>query len=458
MSPSWKIKLHPEVPINAPKDNPFAHDLLNFKDSVIRLSDLIEEIETPFTIGIFGDWGSGKTSFMLILREILERKSNFTTFWFNAWEYENENSLMLPLLSKMADDLGKAKFKKVKKIATSVVLTSVNAGLKHLTAGLVEMGDISKNLELYEKEFGKRYERWIGEIDELKKEFKELINKLSKDKSAVIIFIDDLDRCMPENVVRLLENIKHFLSVEGCRCIFIIGVDNEVLKKGIQARYGTNLISGDEYLKKIINISFAVPQAENIDIEAFIKTTAQKMSDPGWFKENAEKVNEFAAIFSQLGITNPREIKPLILRYLIFLSSDESEKYIPDIVIKLIVYRALFPDVYAKKVAERRIEYSPPIIGSNDRSYNPKEFEAIYGSDFAKIQYDRQFVFLRSFANHWHSFAAMFDISDEDIANWLKGTSLGPEPKKQIQEMLVKHCKRTNSDYFKLMDFLFSLS
>ena len=220
----------------------FEKDLLGFNNSIEKLALLIKQIESPFTIGIYVEWGSGKSSFMKMLKAHIDSSSGHETFWFNAWEYENETSLLLPLLSKMAKDVeGKfdEAFKSVKKVTAGVVLTGADALLKKVTLGLISFDDIENNLERYEEEVEKRYEKWVGEIDTLKRDFKDLIGKITKGKDGAIIIIDDLDRCMPENGVRLIENIKHFLSVKGCKCIFIIGVDKTVLEKGIQARYGT---------------------------------------------------------------------------------------------------------------------------------------------------------------------------------------------------------------------------
>ena len=101
-----KLILRPDSPISAKiSEDPFLHDLLGFKDSIMRIATLLPHISTPFTIGVYGDWGSGKTSFMNMLSAYLSQKNNLKTFWFNAWQYENETSLLLPLLSKLANEI-----------------------------------------------------------------------------------------------------------------------------------------------------------------------------------------------------------------------------------------------------------------------------------------------------------------------------------------------------------------
>ena len=78
-------------------DKPTKDDLLNFKDYSDLLTNVVVNSETPSTIGIFGDWGSGKTSLMLMIDEHLQKK-NIKTIWFNAWKYDKEEALWRALI------------------------------------------------------------------------------------------------------------------------------------------------------------------------------------------------------------------------------------------------------------------------------------------------------------------------------------------------------------------------
>ena len=54
-------------------------------------------------------------------------------------------------------------------------------------------------------------------------------------ENRLVVFIDDLDRCMPEKAIEVLEAIKLFLDVQGC--IFVLGLDQEVIARGIELKY-----------------------------------------------------------------------------------------------------------------------------------------------------------------------------------------------------------------------------
>ena len=71
------------------KDKPIIssnEDLLNVKKYTTALINFIQNSDTPITIGLQGEWGTGKTSLMYLLREELE-KQDVATSWVNTWEY-----------------------------------------------------------------------------------------------------------------------------------------------------------------------------------------------------------------------------------------------------------------------------------------------------------------------------------------------------------------------------------
>ncbi|MDP2151621.1 MAG: P-loop NTPase fold protein [Parvibaculum sp.] len=450
------IRLHPEQPIVIPDAGDiFGKDLLGFKDSVIRLSELINNIQTPFTLGIFGTWGSGKTSFMKLLQAYTERELRFRTFWFEAWQYENEASLLMPLLSKMSKELKAKKIvkNKVLKSAAVVTMTGFGAILNLITNNAIPIGDVEKNFERYEKFMGKRYESWVGEIDELKVEFKALVADVSPYK-PLIIFIDDLDRCMPENVVKLIENIKHFLSVDGC--IFVLGVDKEVLSKGIQARYGSNLIDGDDYLEKIINLNVSLPYKHEKFSEDFIDDTFKRFAAPEFYKEIAEKTTPFKEVISAIKTDNPRKLRKLILRYLFFLSLPEHDKYVQQIVAVLIVYREFFKDAYLMKKDRGNILFFPSEAFTTESiSYSEIEEKSCRG--FAEIATQRKYDLLKNYGTLQPFISGCFNKPLSKAIDFVKGELIGNPLKDEYLKMLKNGVKNTHADYFELIEFLFSL-
>jgi len=81
-------------------------DLFEINKYIDGLSEFILECDTPMTIAIQGDWGSGKTSFMNMIRCQIESK--VVTSWFNTWQYSQFNmgdTLSLSLIKRLIDTL-----------------------------------------------------------------------------------------------------------------------------------------------------------------------------------------------------------------------------------------------------------------------------------------------------------------------------------------------------------------
>ncbi len=72
-------------------------DWLGFGQYVEGLTSLIEETQTPFMLGVYGDWGVGKTSLMRLLQQSLEKKKH-ATVWVNPWKYNQSEEVWKALV------------------------------------------------------------------------------------------------------------------------------------------------------------------------------------------------------------------------------------------------------------------------------------------------------------------------------------------------------------------------
>src|SRR5919199_1738144 len=80
-------------------DEPTLDDALDFNNYSQKLANIITNSTPRFSIGIFGGWGTGKTSLMKMTKQILDENDKIVTVWFDAWRYEREEYLaVIPFL------------------------------------------------------------------------------------------------------------------------------------------------------------------------------------------------------------------------------------------------------------------------------------------------------------------------------------------------------------------------
>jgi hypothetical protein len=283
-----------------------SEDRLGFRDyadGVIATMESISKEDTPFTIGIFGTWGSGKTSFMQIMRELLKSRG-YETIFFKSWEYGNEEKPWIPFMIKVVDELFEKKIDKKELIrniflfSTDVVLQTYSQG-KISTGGILNVFKGSRKTSPFKEWSYKDAKEVIERVTKIEK-FKEAIEKEAKKapNGKIIIFIDDLDR-IPEKIVDFLNSLKIFLDISGC--IFVLGCNYEILKNALKTKHEEKIY--DDYFDKIVQTEFYIPKIS----EQAIKNYLQFLT--GWSEEDIKECTQL--VIHSIG-GNPRKIKRVV--------------------------------------------------------------------------------------------------------------------------------------------------
>ncbi|PTX63881.1 KAP-like P-loop domain-containing protein [Kordia periserrulae] len=264
---------------------------------------------------LYGDWGSGKSTLMKYLER--ELKEDFNTFFFDTWQFEKDDNLPQTLLDFLlkeseADTISKDFVKYAVKL-----FRGFGKSIK-VKYQLYENGpSVDFNPSELVKEFEKGELSFYEALEKFKTEFVrwECHTTKKKKKKYNIIFIDDLDRCEPENVLNLLSAIKLFFTY-GKKTIFFFGIDKKAVQQAIQTKY-KDAVKSEEYLEKIFDISFSMPKHESV-----LKLVSH------YFDERdvaGEKLNErIANFFRALHFTNPRKLKKVLNKYLLLANAKES--------------------------------------------------------------------------------------------------------------------------------------
>lgn len=343
-------------------DLPTDQDALDFEPYVDTLADIIASPSTgtPLTIGIFGDWGSGKTSLMRMVRNKLP--PNYCLAWFDAWKYDEEQALWRALLLQVLDalrcavpkdeseaspkalaelsDLETCLYRALDreqvggvqidwgKLCEGVAGGAVQIGLAFIPGGSV-LTDLIKELRSADKtesaaaklisaihrERSQIHIEQVRFLEQFQRRFDALVadHVVARD-SRLVVFIDDLDRCLPEKAVDVLEAIKLLMDAPGC--VFVLGLDQQVIARGIEIKYreagltagpseerkgDRPLIDGTRYLEKIIQLPFHIPPIGRGEIDTFVRGLVDV-----WPRDQC------ADVFAESLGDNPRQVKRMV--------------------------------------------------------------------------------------------------------------------------------------------------
>jgi len=290
-------------------------DLLEIEKYTDGLIRFIETSATPITIGIQGEWGSGKTSLLNTIRDELcdQEGTKHYPVWLNTWEYSllsEPDETLVKIIIGLIDQIGlltkkssEDSFKKVSAIGKSLLSRASKAGgVIGMAAGVAsDAVDMNASDE--------------ASIRELRLSLQVVIDKAieSSDHRAFIFFIDDLDRLDPTVAVSILELIKNLFDLK--HCIFVLAIDYGVVIKGLQSKFGEMTDQNEwefrAFFDKIIQLPFSMP-ISSYNISKYLKSL---LVDVDYFaKEDLENEKALSKIVEVVNLsvgTNPRALKRL---------------------------------------------------------------------------------------------------------------------------------------------------
>lgn len=282
-----------------------------FKEYYEYVKKLILAINPPFVIGISGEWGRGKTTLFNFLEEYLKNK--YAIVRFESWKYQRTGNLSYSfvesIVSMLKDKSGslKKKITNILKQTSDLIDVSLSLGPLHVKP------DINK---IYKS------------IQNLEGSFEKIIKKIleEKQKNQLIVFVDDLDRCLPEFTLDFLENVKHFFSVKNV--IFVIALDEELLETALQVRYKNNTkFTSKVYLEKIFDLFVKLPNYKADDLTDYIKFLLEEryplknIIEAEYIEEIVNISGEIPEVEKSTIMTNPRKLDRIIKNMMIAIQT-----------------------------------------------------------------------------------------------------------------------------------------
>jgi hypothetical protein len=301
--------------------------ILDFNLYRNAIVNIIRNSYPKFTIGIFGDWGTGKSTLMDSIDKKLQLEDpNLVIVRFDTWRYERENQFaLIPLLKTIQFSIPEEKYKNLKEAFKEAGIFGLRISTDFLS-GLVttQLGKMAG--DLFKKGLDNFSEKVIPELKKVneiekntiyfegQKKIENIIKKIRQSNPSfrIVVFIDDLDRCSPKKTLEVLESIKIFLGMEGF--IYVIGMSHDVVTKLIDLEYKESGVKGEHYIKKIIQIPITLPQWNNQDIINLVKDFVKKELIDAHYKQT---IDENIELISAAIENNPREIKRFLNNFIV---------------------------------------------------------------------------------------------------------------------------------------------
>lgn len=320
------------MPGRTHSDEPTAIDLLERKKYARGLARLAESGATPMVIGIYGTWGMGKTSLMRLIEMELDR-TKVRPLWFNPWEHQFDDNPVVALVYKIMEQTGRKWEQTTKEtlalFAAALASGALKGAAKYFTGWDFSIKDLLHLGRHYvENQFLVRDFRM-----KLREELEQLVNKVRTEgypNRRLVFFIDDLDRCLDDQALKMLEALKLYLNLEGC--VFFLGLNREAMESALRRNY-PDLDSQADYLDKIIQLPFHLPPIDADNRKQFVgRLLGQELANCG---------DLLAATLGE----NPRKVKRFINK-LIINDSLAQALAIPDYDVRVLALLLLIQDAH----------------------------------------------------------------------------------------------------------------
>ena len=228
-----------------------------------------------FSFAIDGEWGCGKTWVLNELEKQLaeDLENKYLIFHYNAWKNDFYDEPLVAILSVIVETLKKQKqslkekeanskiisssISTLTKVASSIIEKKYNINPNEIIDSIKESGKAIIDVKLSKSDFNQ-----ILPLENALFQIKSIIQKLSE-KFHIILIVDELDRCLPEYAIKVLERLHHVC--DGIPVIQVLAINKRHLADCISSVFGKNYIKKDNvdsnnilfaesYLEKFVDI------------------------------------------------------------------------------------------------------------------------------------------------------------------------------------------------------------
>ena len=288
-----------------------SEDTLDIYRHADALTTFIRNTSTPMTIGIQGEWGSGKTSLLNAIYHSLDKEGGkYLQIWINSWEHSlltSPEQALLKIINAIINEMILGDDDKARQ--NNIRETTGNLIKGALRLGAAVIGG-SRGSEVAEEMLGTN----VNSIKELRDQLITLANDIQRRNTnpaeKIIIYVDDLDRIEPKDAVLVLELLKNIFSIPNC--VFVLAIDYQVVVKGLEHKFGKRTDENEwefrAFFDKIIQLPFMMPMGQ-YNKGKYVSNLLHQIG----FIDNKEKfVEQIDRVLNFTIGGNPRSLKRLV--------------------------------------------------------------------------------------------------------------------------------------------------
>jgi KAP family P-loop domain len=347
-------------------------DGLRHKDFAHAVAGHITGRPPGSVISVQGPWGRGKTDVLTRVFDLFDERAQAgdrpQPLWLDPWQYGTPD-LIRPVVTELLDRMrtrGKAS-ERLRLAAKTLLLASNAMVFKALTlaapfgaalgAAQPAVDDVIRDLLTPDDQ------RPIADADPVKamaKRFHDLVDEFlsptGRSSAPLLICVDDLDRCLPDHQIAMLESI-HFLTSAGANCSFLVALDPVLVQQAAAAHYRTDVFDSNQYLDKLfqlrVNLTALQPDAIEALVDAELSgandqdraSTVESVFGKGLGVGPGEVKAAFGYVFFVPELTNPRLVHRVFERLRLAananVSAGHAELRDPDVLDGLVAWCAI---------------------------------------------------------------------------------------------------------------------
>jgi KAP family P-loop domain len=289
-------------------DQPAGHsagDLLGMTEIAEGIASVLlaSMSSSPFVLAVDAGWGMGKSTLLRQIEYRLSDRPGIVKLRFNAWTAQDENALeglIKAVLAELDPNILRRWARRLARQRSALLITRLAFSLAARFFGVSRLVD-----ELWERMAidAKSRNELRGLIQDMLSDWISHDGKRDPDR-ALVVFIDDLDRCSDDVVVKVCEAVKLYLDAPGL--IFVMACDQSILARGLSLSARGGAPEGRTYLEKIVQVAYRMPPPDKDQITKLISVYARESGTTKLFDEAV------TGILADGTGRNPRRIKRII--------------------------------------------------------------------------------------------------------------------------------------------------